>query len=169
MMIVLQIALASLAAGIESRWQSRKVVRLSYAGMLAFAAIFVLNLIAYKGDDYRKYSFLSSYTGQYELVLSDLETSLSIPAFGGKVIANSRPSQFVTDYAARQRDVKFFFTEEANNGDRMEIIRKYRPDYLLLNKSSLEKSPALYSSLAQFGAMIYSDRNFLLLSLKNAE
>jgi hypothetical protein len=141
-------------------------VALSYAGMLVIAVVFMLNVRAYKGDDYRKYSFLSSSTKQYDLVLSDLETSWYIPSFGGKVIAHPFPVYFVPDYAERKRDLLLFFSERTTDDERMAIIRKYRPDYLLLRKALSGTSPALYNSLARFGTVVYSDGNFLLLSLK---
>jgi hypothetical protein len=166
MMMVLQITLAPLATRIESRLTGRTVVKLSYAAMLLLAIIFVLNLRTYRGDDYRKYSFLSRYTRQYDLVLSDLETSLYIPAFGGKVIANPYPVYFVPDYAERKRDLVLFFAEATTDDERTGIIRKYKPDYLLLRKALSGAGPALYNSLARFGTVVYSDRDFLLLSLK---
>jgi hypothetical protein len=166
MMIVLQIALACFAAGVESRWPARTVVTLRYAGMLLIAVIFVINLAAYKGDDYRKYIFLSRYTKQYEVVLSDLETSRYVPAFGGKVISNSQPVYFVPDSAVRKKDLVFFFTDAATNDERIGIIRKYKADYLLLRKALSKTSPARYNSLSQLGSMIYSDGDFLLLSLQ---
>jgi hypothetical protein len=166
MMIVLQLTLASFAARIESGWPARRVVKLSYAVMLALAVIFIFNLVTYKGDDYRKYSFLSRYTKQYDLVLSDVDTSLYVPVFGGKVIASSHPVYFVPDYAERKRDLKLFFAEGTTKDERTGIIRKYKPDYLLIKQALLERSPALRNSLSQLGTVIYSDRNFLLLSLK---
>jgi hypothetical protein len=166
MMMVLQIALAFLAARVESRLSAKTIVRLSYAGVFVLFVIYILNLVSYKRDDYRKYAFLSSYTKQYDLVLSDLETSVYIPAYGGKVIANPYPVYFVPDYESRKRDVRLFFSEEITSDERMGIIRKYNPDYLLLKKALSGTSPALYNSLAQLGSVIYSDRNFLLLSLR---
>jgi hypothetical protein len=166
MVMMLQIALAAFAPRIESRVRARTVVVLSYAGMLVIAVVFMLNVRAYKGDDYRKYAFLSSSTKQYDLVLSDLETSWYIPSFGGKVIAHPFPVYFVPDYAERKRDLLLFFSERTTDDERRAIIRKYRPDYLLLRKALSGTSPALYNSLARFGTVVYSDGNFLLLSLK---
>jgi hypothetical protein len=167
MMMVLQISLAALAARIESgRLSDRTIVKLTYAGMLALAVVFVVAMVIYKGDDYRKYSFLSRYTKQYDLVLSDLKTSLYVPAFGGKVIANPHPLYFIADYAERQRDLVHFFDQAIANQERMKIIKKYQPAFLLFKRAFSKTSPSLYDSLGQFGTVIYSDGNFILLSLK---
>jgi len=166
MMMMLQISLACLAAQFESRWLSRTVVKLSYAGMFLLSLIFILNILAYKRDDSRKYSFLSHYVRQYDLVLSDLETSRYVPAFGGKVIANPYPFYFVPDYAARKRDLVHFFDQATTNQERMEIIRKYQPAFLLYKRAFSRTSLSLYDSLGQFGKVIYSDGDFILLSLK---
>ena len=167
MMMMLQIALACLTAKVESKWLTRTVVKLSYAGMFLLSLIFVLNLLAHKRDDSRKYSFLSRYVEQYDLVLSDLETSRYIPAFGGKVIANPYPFYFIPDYAVKKRDVVHFFDQATTNQERMEIIRKYQPAFLLYKRAFSRTNLALYNSLGQFGTVVYSDEDFILLSLKN--
>jgi len=166
MVMMLQITLAAFAARMESRLRAGTVVALSYAGMLVIAVVFMVNVRVYQGDDYRKYSFLSLYTEQYDLVLSDLETSSYLPAFGGKVIAQPFPVYFVPDYAERKRDLLLFFSQPATDEERMAIIKKYKPDYLLIRKALSGASPAVYNSLARFGTVVYSDRDFLLLSLK---
>ncbi len=169
MVMVLQISLAWLTARVESRWQADKaVVKVSCAAMLLLSAIYVFKMATYKGEDYQKYSILSRYTKQYDLVLSDLQTSLYIPVFGGKVIAHPYPVYFVADHAERRRDLVHFFDQATTNQERVEIIRKYQPAFLLYKRAFSRTSPSLYNSLGQFGTVIYSDGDFILLSLKKA-
>jgi hypothetical protein len=166
MIMVLQISLAALAARVESRWLAdRTIVTLTYAGMLTLTVIFVA-MVVYNGDDYLKYSFLSRYTKQYDLVLSDLKTSLYVPAFGGKVIANPQPLYFVADYAERQSDLVHCFDQATTNQERVKIIREYQPAFLLFKRAFSRTRPSLYNSLGQFGVVIYSDEEFILLSLE---
>ncbi len=77
--------------------------------------VILLAMVVYKGDDYWKYSFLSRYTRQYDLVLSDFKTILYVSAFGGKVIAKPPAPLPCADYTRRQRNLVHSFDQATTN------------------------------------------------------
>ncbi|MDT7603274.1 MAG: hypothetical protein QOF61_1271 [Acidobacteriota bacterium] len=116
--------------------------------------------------DYKAYLFLSQYTGQYEVVLSDLQTSWMVPTFGGKIVAMLHAAAFVPDQGVRRSDVDHFFSAEATPEDRQRIIEKYGVRYLLLNKSSQANWQELQREFAPTGRLAFENDKFVLISLR---
>ena len=112
------------------------------------------------------YQFLSEFTGQYDVVLSDIQISWYIPTFGGKVIAVDHPLAFVPDQDIRQSDLERFFDDEATLLEQQQIIEKYEADYLLLSKSNELNQQHLQELFVHDENIVYEDENFILISLK---
>ena len=85
---------------------------------------------------YKDLAFISTFTKQDDLVLADVEPSWIIPTLGGKVVATDHPLAFVSDWYLRKWQVMEFFNPETKAERRIEIYKKYEPNYLLLKKSA---------------------------------
>jgi hypothetical protein len=117
---------------------------------------------------YKPYLFLSRFTSQYDVVLSDIRSSWIVPTFGGKVVAvdPDHPLAFVPDQDIRKLDLDRFFNEEAAFGERQQIIQKYKANYLLLSKSELVNWQGLQQSFVPQGQVVFESDKFVLISLK---
>ena len=120
-------------------------------------------------NTYRSFAFLSRHTGQYDVVLSDLLTSWTVPALGGKVVAWQHPLAFVPDDEQRRRDVQRFLGDAATRGDRLAVIRKYRVAFLLLNKSESPRWREVLDSLSPDVAARYEDAAFVLARISTIQ
>ena len=109
--------------------------------------------------------FLKERTTQYEVILSDLNTSLKVPALGGKVVAHRYPLSYVPDSDSRQRDVQHFFTSLSTDAHRSAVIEKYGADFILINKDEIENWEGLVESLSALGSIDFENEQFVLISL----
>jgi hypothetical protein len=75
----------------------------------------------------------------------------TIPAYAGRLIATHRPLAFVSDQAARQQTVDEFFSVQATNGYRRQVIARYRVRYIVLPTTL---PGPLLGQLSQFGPVI---------------
>ncbi|MBN2355826.1 hypothetical protein JXO59_06920, partial [candidate division KSB1 bacterium] len=125
----------------------------------------VVYAIFKKQPIYTPYLFLSKFTGQYDVVLADIETSWIIPTFGGKVVAVGNPLAFIPDQGIRRLDLERFFNKETEHYERKQIIQKYHVDYLLINKMENLNWQELYQSFINQGRSVFESDNFLLLRL----
>jgi alpha-1,6-mannosyltransferase len=109
-------------------------------------------------------SFLSRVTGQYDVILSDLETSQLVPAYGGKVVATGHLVPFVRDLDARQRDVGRFFAPDAGDAERLTILVRHDVDHVLLRKIPGLPWQAVRQAAGAWGRASHEDGSFVLLS-----
>ena len=114
------------------------------------------------GNHLEKYLFLAEYTGQYDVILTDLPTSMIVPTFGGKVVAYDRPLAFVTDSAQRKTDVLRFYDPQTSAAVRWEILDKYQVKYILLEKKPEANWEAVRPLVAAYGDLIFRGKRFLL-------
>ncbi|MBW2525916.1 MAG: hypothetical protein JRI23_17165 [Deltaproteobacteria bacterium] len=140
--MIVQIGVAMIAAEWEERVRRgarRWLLPLCGLG-LALAALnrpnvaVLRRIIVEHPSTYADFLFLRRWTGQYDVVLSDLKTSWLIPAFGGKIVASYHPMHFVADYDDRRADLERFLREGTSTAERWSILRRYRVDYLALHK-----------------------------------
>jgi hypothetical protein len=117
-------------------------------------------------NTYDQYQFLSQYTGQYDVVLADIRTSWVVPSFGGKVVAAAHPLAFVPDHDARTKDLGDFFHDGTSHRSRLEIARKYRANFLLLNKALVPKWETMMRSFQPLGRVVFHNDQFALISLE---
>ena len=175
--ICLQIALGARLAQLETAFSSGQSqhtlsIILVFGSILIIVAFNSNNLAvlstAIKGIQGLKhtekdYNTLVDYIGQYDVVLSDLETSWKMPAYGGKIIASKHPISFIDDHAVRRNDLKTFFSNEATYEKRNSIVQKYKVDYILLDKDNSNNVEQFYS----FGHLVYENLNFLLIKTQS--
>ena len=174
---LLHVAIADRVAQIESglaREQSflPKLVYSCLISLLLFSFAFnravlpaVQRLAAGQQNASDRYGFLASLTGQYDVVLSDMQTSLVVPTFGGKVVAVPHPLAFIPDYGVRKKDVKYFFTDVALHDARLEIIKRYGVDFVLLAKARVPGWQAVTDAFQPSGRVLFSDDEFVLIDL----
>ena len=118
-------------------------------------------------SSYASYQFLSERTGQYDIILSDLNTSLIVPAFGGKVVAHKQPLLLIPkyEYLDRLQDVIHFFAKESTTNDRFSIIEKYGVDYILINKETTTNWEGLVGDFSSFAVIDFENKQLILLSV----
>lgn len=171
--IFIQIALAARLAQLEAAmrggkfWPSLPVmlVCVLLVGTIALNSPnkFVLAeaLKGFQGmrHSYKDYEDLGRYVEQYDVVLSDIQTSWLIPTFAGKIIASKHPVSFIDDHSARRKDQKTFFSEGIQAEEKDSILKRYQVDYIFINK----KRNADVQTYYIFGNLVYENENFLLL------
>lgn len=107
--------------------------------------------------------FLAEYTQQYDVILSDLETSWKIPTYGGKVIASKHPAHWVDDHDKRRVDLQQFFSNDTKVNEKSEIIERYRVNYILIDTKKIRH----YESFYIFGDTIYENKKFILIKIND--
>jgi hypothetical protein len=177
--LTLQIALAAAVAQGESRLSYRKFFISFQQGMYCLVVVlFSLTCSAWyfpyilqhcKPDSpsvRNRFTFLSKFVPQDDVVLSDWASSWVVPTFGGKVVAPERPQAFVPDNDQRQRrkDVNVFFSSKSDYDTRLAIVRKYGCRHILVSKEN-GASGDIIRSFLPLGAVVYEDNRFVLLSL----
>jgi hypothetical protein len=177
--LLLHMAIADRVAQIESELRSRRVT--ASGRKLAYSCLILTILLSFsfkpfirpvfsrslsdRQNTYDEYMFLSDLTRQYDVVLSDMNTSWIVPTFGGKVVATANPLAFVSDHETRKKDVELFFSDAALHSDRLEIIKRYEVDFLLLNKDQVATWRTIMHSFQPLGSVVFSDDRFLLIQL----
>jgi alpha-1,6-mannosyltransferase len=116
-------------------------------------------------SSYQAYLFLGDYTGQYEIVLTDLGHSWFVPTFGGKVIASLKALPFVPDNEARREDLRRFFDPQTTAAARQAVIERYQADYVLISHAYLEESPQTIAALLAMGTVVFENEDFSLVAL----
>jgi hypothetical protein len=165
--LVLQVALA---AWIDSRGQPlasglpRLIKFLTGAALACLVVIALVDARPYlagslpgRRSTASQYAFLADHVAQYEVVLADIHTSLVVPALGGKVVASSPAVEFVQDYDRRREAVRLFFSEESTTAQRLEILERYRVDWVLLNAAETPTSRSRLAWLKRVGEVVYTD------------
>jgi hypothetical protein len=113
---------------------------------------------------YKEYNFVQRLIPMGTTVLANLELNKLLPSFGAKVIAVDRPLAFVLDTNQREVDVKNFFLLNTSREDRLQVLNRYKPKFLLL---SVKGDPAWQTILSQVvpsvGQVIYRDQNAYIL------
>jgi hypothetical protein len=109
-------------------------------------------------------AFISRLIDKNDVVMSDLYTSLEVPAFGPKVVAVARTEAFV-DTSASGAAVGRFFDPTASMDEREQILRTYNVDYLLLTTERLTNDPNTYEPLRSLGRQVYENKRFVLIDV----
>ncbi|HVX65402.1 MAG TPA: hypothetical protein VHA11_02305 [Bryobacteraceae bacterium] len=144
--------------------------RLAWAAALALLLVSSVNVLpgalsalpVYQSSA-RQYAFLERYTRPYDVVLSDLNTSLKIPAFGVKVVAYPHVLPFIQDREDRQRDLLRFLEADTPAEERDAILARYHVRYVLLNKVELKVWPQLLKALSAGGKLVYANGDLMLV------
>ena len=117
---------------------------------------------------YKDLAFISMFTKQDDLVLADVEPSWIIPTLGGKVVATDHPLAFVPDWYIRKWQVMEFFNPETTAVRRIEIYKKYAPDFLLIKKSANSNWMAILNQFCTEvgGIPIFESEKYVLIKFK---
>jgi len=110
-----------------------------------------------------KFSFLGEKVGQYDVVLSDIDTSWILPSFGGKVASFLRSNPLLLDKEERLRDNELFFSNEITRDARRDLLAKYDVRYILVNSHYVDDS--LVPEMALFGKKIYEKDGLVLIEI----
>ncbi len=116
-------------------------------------------------NTYKNLVFLNRYISSDQLVLSDINTSWLVPSFGGKVIAALHPQAFVDDFFDRQTDINIFFDSHSTIEQRINIIRKYKPHFLLLDLQN-EVSSIIENDFKHLIELLDSNERFRLFKFQ---
>jgi hypothetical protein len=116
---------------------------------------------------YKDLLFLEQQVGARSVVLSDINTSWIVPSIRGKVVGALHPQAFVPDQKQRFDDVNTFFDVATSFGQQLAIAKKYRAEFLLLNK---ERTPHYQNLLEYFttegrGQVTYTSEKYILIKL----
>lgn len=114
-----------------------------------------------------KFSFLSDYVDDGQVVIADPGSSKEAPAFGAKVVSYPAPEAFV-DTRTRTADMGTFFTGSTPESVRRQLIDKYRASFLLLTQQNLTSDPQTYEPLKELGTVVHSNDRFALIDLRRA-
>ena len=114
------------------------------------------------------FDFLARNHETYDVVLSDLYTSLEVPVFGSKVVALARAQAFVDTDEMNQRadDVGRFYDPAATSEVRREIIARYGVSLLIVPVVRLTEDPELYSPLLDLGRTVSRNERFVFVDLR---
>ncbi len=115
----------------------------------------------------QEYSFLPRYVKEYDVVLSDIDTSWVVPAFAGKVVAISCFYGFVPVSELKQRwaDLDTFFDGNTTLNIRESIIKKYHVHFLLFNKVETPNWEMIAKPFIAIGTMLFNNGKYVLISV----
>jgi hypothetical protein len=179
--LLLHVIIAEYLAMLESRvheihvsiWFRRLIVPISVMALFLLLSLQPLkttlkNVFRERWPTSKPYQFLSQFTNQYDVVLSDINSSWIVPTFGGKVVAAGHPLAFVPDLDVRRSDLDHFFNKEAvlSDNEHQQIIQKYKANYLLLRKSESLNWQYLQQLFMLQGQVVFESDSFVLISLK---
>jgi len=108
------------------------------------------------------YAEILQPVGPRDVVLSDVETSMAIPAFKGRVVAVSHYELFVRGQAARSDAVNQFFSSDATEAEREQTIRQYDVKWILLNRRLIGDN--LFQSLVRDNAVVGRTQDLVLMN-----
>jgi hypothetical protein len=117
---------------------------------------------------YKEYLFIRNHINSGSVVFANIDASWLAPSFGAKVVAVDHTVAFITDLEKRQQDVLTFFRPQTELQERKALLKKYRAEYLLLDKdldSDWSKIDQQFSDVLD-GSGKFETEKFLLLKLK---
>jgi hypothetical protein len=116
---------------------------------------------------FEDFQFVEHNHARYRVVLSDLYTSLEVPAFGSRTVAFARAQPFV-DTRARSADLDRFFAEDTSETERRAIIDRYRVGLLILTREHLEAEPDVYEPMLDLGREVAANDRFVFVHVRSA-
>ena len=111
------------------------------------------------------FDFLADNHETYPVVISDLYTSLEVPAFGSRPVAFARTQAFA-DTTERGNDVIRFYERTATAELRRRVISKYGASLLIVPVAHLRQDPALYGPLLELGRVVSRNDEFVFVDLR---
>lgn len=117
---------------------------------------------------HKKYNFLRSFISSSDLILSDEKSNIFIPAFNGKVISTIRPLYWVNDINERRKSIDIFFSNKTTTAQKETIIKKYKPDYILIDHSELKPDNTFANWVKSIGNVVYEKDQLDLVKIKKS-
>ena len=115
---------------------------------------------------YDKYNFLNDFVQPDDIIFSDASSNWYIPSFSGKVIASNHPLYWIKDIGERRADVATFFEKETPDSLRERMIKKYQPDYLLINYADVHFDSSTIQWLKTIGNDVYEKNQLELIKIE---
>ncbi len=122
---------------------------------------------------YNKFSFLKSEVNSTDIILSDNRSNWYIPSYNGKVISSScadgckHPLHWIEDYKDRRNAIDSFFMKESSDSFKLMLIKKYKPNYILINYSNIDINDSTLKWVKSLGESTYKENNLELIKLDN--
>lgn len=116
---------------------------------------------------YRDLMFLKNHVEPNAVVLADIDSSWILPTLSGKAVATKHPLAFVPDWYVRKEAVITFFKSDTSVENRRAIVEKYRPNYLLVNKTNSIPWHDIQAEFNSVSKLIVNNPNYILLKLNN--
>lgn len=111
------------------------------------------------------FDFLERAHRTYPVVISDLYTSLEIPAFGPKVVNAARAQAFV-DTTERGSDLSRFYDPSSSIETRRAIIAKYDVSLIVVPVKELTDEPAKHQPLVDMGRVVSRNKRFVFVDVR---
>jgi len=102
-----------------------------------------------------RFSQLAEKIDENALVMTDVETGFTLPAFTGKVVAPLRGDVFLADRRERNRAVRTFFAPNTPDDIREMILNRYKVTHILIAEKGL--SPDILSYIMRIAQEIDVD------------
>ena len=175
--LVLHIALADgllrLSATLKTS-DSQRVRRFAQYGPIAFAILVCIVFsprilhVAKRSlpgvqPAHAPYAFLKRHVNQYDVMLSDMETSFIVPVLAGKVVSVTHGLAFVHDIDQRTMSVERFFRPDTSIADRQQVISEYNVSVILFDKEQISHWKSIVDASLDAFEPIFENTRFLLL------
>jgi hypothetical protein len=151
------------AAGLLGRlWTGDRLGRAVAVALVAVGALSAGQRIGWLlQQEVPDLSFLEAATSPDAVVLSDTRTSNGVAGLTGrKVVAPENPDLFLVMSGGWQRvaDVRRFLKPETSPRERDEILRRWRPTHVLVDRLAFPQAPVLsYPEVAHEGGYVLYD------------
>lgn len=110
------------------------------------------------------FAYLERNHDRHPVVLSDIYTSLEVPAFGSDTVAFARAQPFV-DTRQRSADLERFFSAGASAADRRDIIERYDVTLLVVTQERLIHEPDLHQPMLDLGRVVATNDRFVFVEV----
>lgn len=112
--------------------------------------------------EFQRIQFVREYLAPGDVLAADMELSWYLPSLGAKIVAPLHPQAFVPDLVVRYRMLSRFFYGGAVCAERVDFLREYRPDLVLIDTHD-PRQARLLSTAPWLGLRVYEDARFVLL------
>jgi hypothetical protein len=111
------------------------------------------------------FDFLASHHRTYPVVMSDVYTSLELPAFGSKVVNFARAQAFV-DTTERGNDLARFYDPSSSAETRRAVLDKYGVSLVVVPVKELTTEPAKHQPLVDMGRVVSRNARFVFVDVR---
>lgn len=113
----------------------------------------------------RDFDFLADNHRTYPVVMSDVYTSLELPAFGSKVVSAARAQAFV-DGTERANDLARAYDPSASEATRRAVLDKYDVSLVVVPVKELTQEPDRHQPLLDMGRVVSRNDRFVFVDVR---